>query len=541
MNESTQTARWIIKTLIAQGVTNFVLCPGSRCAPLSLALAQLEKANLIKLHVETDERVAGFVALGFAKVGAPTAIVTTSGTAVANLHPAIEEALHSALPLLVLSADRPHSLRGVRASQTTDHMAVLAGSVKYAVDIPVGIFEEKALANQVRRAVRIMRGIGVAGQGNAPVHINVAFAEPLLPDTDWNLQELQVTEYVFTPKRTVIVAGSSTVFTDIIAAQTLLSQLPKVPIIAEPTSVFRTCAAAVISAPILLQSALRQEIERVIVIGQPTLTREVNALLADPQIEVLVVDEAPTFTDISGNARKIIMPADISNYVSADEQWFARWQRASQIAEKIIGQHLQSGSLTYPAIADVLAQSPTSTFLGASSVIREINLYARTPKVFAANRGLAGIDGTISTAIGMALATGKPLRVVVGDLTFVHDLGALVRTKMQANLPDLQVVVIDDEGGSIFATLEYGKLDMEVFDRVFRTAKDFSVKDYVCSLKNVTFTPVKDLSQLRQNLDNFCGGIDVQYINLAEENLENLRRERQILRKEILCALNKEL
>lgn len=213
MADSTTTARTIISHLIANGVRTFVLCPGSRSAPFAYALYDAEQAGLIRLHVETDERVGGFVALGAGSVGELTAVVTTSGSAVANLHPAVEEAYYGGIPLIVLSSDRPHHMRGVRASQTTDHRAVLAGSMRDFREFPAGGLLANA-GGLVRRIVGSAQG-RFRGTVPGPVHINVGFVEPLMPDSSWDTAASDVAQAQRESAkeradvRAVVVAGSS--------------------------------------------------------------------------------------------------------------------------------------------------------------------------------------------------------------------------------------------------------------------------------------------------------------------------------------------
>lgn len=555
MLSSTIAARETIATLVRAGIRTFVLCPGSRSAPLAIALAEAESAGAIHLHVETDERVAGFVALGLGTQNMPTAVVTTSGSAVANLHPAAEEALHSGVPILFLTADRPHDMRGVRASQTTDHIAVLGGSVLNSVDIPTDNPNRKALRNQLQRAIRVALGIGYAGgRGTGPVHINMAFREPLMEDSRWENLESDCgvapesgdsrqsshscgTNYA-QEKRTVIIAGPSRILDSESAAQDFADLLGQIPVLAEPSSQLRAIAQAVTAHPLLLASKLGDQIERAVVIGHPTLTREVSQLLSRETVEVIVVDEPPTYTDVSGNSAQVIDFADLPAWLGVDVHWYQQWQRASVAARRFL--YSAPLELDFPAVARAISSSAFPTVLGASSIVREVNLYADCPgKVFAANRGLAGIDGTVSTALGIALARREPVRVVVGDLTFIHDLGALVRTCGQRQCADLQVVVVDDAGGSLFATLEYGQGNVEIFDRVFRTAKELDFAAFARALgQGVSFRRASgDPASLTVEMDAFAGGLEIFLIELGRDEMSDMREQRLLWRQQILDLL----
>ncbi|HLS63208.1 MAG TPA: thiamine pyrophosphate-binding protein, partial [Ruania sp.] len=183
-NPSTARARALVTALVAAGVRDVVLAPGSRSAPLAYALAGAAGAGWLRVHVRVDERSAGFVALGLAR-DRPTAVVTTSGTAVANLHPAVLEAAHAHLPLVVLTADRPHELRGVGANQTTDQVKVFGAAVRGYWEVPADHGEDTTLVRSaVVRAVTAANGTRTRNPG--PVHLNVAFADPLTPDGEWS-------------------------------------------------------------------------------------------------------------------------------------------------------------------------------------------------------------------------------------------------------------------------------------------------------------------------------------------------------------------
>ncbi|KTF04292.1 hypothetical protein HMPREF3167_05415 [Trueperella sp. HMSC08B05] len=539
MNEqveaSTRMAREIVAELVRQGVRRFVLCPGSRSAPLAYALADAEAAGVVELHVETDERVAGFVALGSGLAGQVAAVVTTSGSAVANLHPAVEEARYAGVPLIVLAADRPHERRGVRASQTADHRGVLEGSVRFVAEIAA---DAPALRGQVVRAAR------AATRQAGPVLINVAFREPLMPGGPWesvaedcgragagDLGEGGVGEGLGAGRRTVVVAGPSSRSNPLYARE--LPDLGGVPILAEPTSELRGHPNAVAAHPLLLRTGLGERIERVVVLGHPTLTRDVSVLLSAG--EVYAVDEAVGYTDVAGIA-EVVELADVPGLVAGSpDLWLAEWQEASHCAEVAIEEALAEAGMSTPAIARSLTESPVPTHLAASTIIREVNLYGRAPAgPLYANRGLAGIDGTMSTAIGTALATGQPTRVVVGDLAFIHDATSLVATARQAG-PRLDVVVIDDHGGSLFSTLEYGAGPEEAYDRVFRTEKRLDVEAFARAV-GAQYVRVREMAELREALAGQFG-VRIVHIDAGRVPMAAERAARQGLAERVLAAL----
>lgn len=528
---STRVARAVIAELVKAGVSTFVLCPGSRSAPLAYALGDAADAGIITLHIETDERVAGFIALGSGVAGKPAAVVTTSGSAVANLHPAVEEANYAGVPLIVLAADRPNESRGVRASQTADHRAVLEGSVRFVAEIPA---DAPHVRGQVIRAVRKAQS---AEPG--PVLINVAFREPLLPGSTWDEVRADCLPDRPAPGRyPVVVSGPSIranpMFTGEVQLLERVPNLARVPILAEPTGELRTHPNAVNAHPYLLRTPLRDRIDSVIVLGHPTLTREVTRLLADPSVTVFAVDEGAGYTDAAGTAHVADLD-DVNGLLAhAEAEWLQSWLEASSVADAAID-HEIGVELSFPTIARALTASPVPTQIAASSIIREVNLYGGSPAgARFANRGLAGIDGTMSTAIGTSIALGEPVRVVVGDLAFIHDLGALVRGVGQI-IPGLDVVVIDDHGGSLFATLEYGLGPEIAYDRAFRTEKELDVEAAARAV-GVEYVAPATLVEFTEALGR-VSGVRIVHVDLGRNAMADERATRSDLGDKIVRAL----
>ncbi|MGV9182115.1 2-succinyl-5-enolpyruvyl-6-hydroxy-3-cyclohexene-1-carboxylic-acid synthase [Arcanobacterium canis] len=524
---SERAARTVISALVRAGVSMFVLCPGSRSAPLAYALYDAERAGVISLHVETDERVGAFVALGNALAGKPAAVVTTSGTAVANLHPALEEAHRAGAALIALTADRPHSMRGVGASQTTDQLAVLRGSVRAQFDLPSGM-KDNSVRGIVTRAVRIASGVALEAAGPGPVQLNVGFEPPLVPSDSWQTvaQDCRPEMPLLGDAKTVVIAAPTHVRVD-------ASDLAGVPVFAEPSSPLWGCGSAIACHPILLRSELAKEIERVVVIGHPTLTREVSSLLARDDIDIVVADDVPIYTDVAGVAR-VVSLAEALGTATWDMRWLAKWKAMARTAQNIVNAHAGE-ELSFANIARSL-DPRVPTLLGASSIIREVNLFAPVGEghSFMASRGLAGIDGTISTAIGMAMVRGC-MRVVVGDLTFIHDLGALVHTAGQESV-NLDVVVIDDHGGSIFATLEHGEAAQSLYSRVFATEKELDVHAYAQAV-GVKYVNVESMAQLHEVLEGNPRGVRIVYVDLGVMPGAEIKASRRALQRDIEAAI----
>ncbi|MCK6209803.1 2-succinyl-5-enolpyruvyl-6-hydroxy-3-cyclohexene-1-carboxylic-acid synthase [Georgenia sp. EYE_87] len=493
------TARALVTALVAHGVRHVVLAPGSRSAPLAYALQEAERAGWLHLHVRVDERVAGFLALGLSRAAAaPVAVVTTSGTAVANLHPAVLEAAHSGLPLVVVSADRPHEMRGTGANQTTDQVGIFASAPRFAVDLPAGAVPGPALDQVVTRALAAARGLRTNDPG--PVHLNVGLRDPLAPSSRWVPGPVPAARDVVAPAgppaaevlrpgpRTVVVAGDGAG-----PAARELAERAGWPLLAEPTSGSRSGTSAIGPYRLLLADpALGGAVERVVVLGHPTLSRPVSTLLARRDVEVVVVAPRGPWTDVAGVASRVVGAVAFSG--QTETTWMERWRRAADAAEEVIGRALADGfdglyvarAVAGAAVAGAAgsagagvsgAAGVSTLVVGSSNTVRDLDLVAlpwrpgEAPHTVA-NRGLAGIDGTVATASGLALGTGRPVRAVMGDLTFLHDAGALARGRLEAEV-DLQIVVLNDSGGGIFATLEHGAPDRAgEFERIFGTPQD---------------------------------------------------------------------
>jgi 2-succinyl-5-enolpyruvyl-6-hydroxy-3-cyclohexene-1-carboxylate synthase len=552
VNPSTALATVLVRALADLGVRHAVLCPGSRSAPLAYALAQ----GPLDLHVRVDERAAGFLALGVAKAsGEPAVVVTTSGTAVANLHPAVLEASHAGVPLLVLSADRPHELRGTGANQTTDQVKLFGAAVRSFAEIPAPeprAGQAAAWRAVAARAVAAARGTLTGDPG--PVHVNVAFREPLVPDDDAGWAEAldgAVTAVLGAPPappaevlaggpRTVVVAGDGAG-----PAARALAEAGGWPLLAEPSSGARAGANAVGPYRLLLDHPeLGARIERAVVLGRPTLSRPVAALLARDGVEVVVVPPRPAWTDAAGHAARVVA-AVAAGPGAGDGPWLAAWRAAGPAATSAIDGVLDAeaadGRLTGPFVAREVAAaaSPGVLVAGSSNPVRDLDLAAHPGDgAVLANRGLAGIDGTVSTASGAALALGGPVRCLVGDLTFLHDAGGLLVGPGERR-PDLQVVVVDDGGGGIFGLLEHGEralrgaAEAAVFERVFGTPHGAALEP-LCEAYGVGYAAAPDAETLRKALASPPPGTSVVHVRVAREAHRDLARQ---LRQAALSAV----
>ncbi|HEY0774376.1 MAG TPA: 2-succinyl-5-enolpyruvyl-6-hydroxy-3-cyclohexene-1-carboxylic-acid synthase, partial [Nocardioidaceae bacterium] len=339
-NPATATATVLVDELVRCGVRDVVLAPGSRSAPLAFAAHAAAAAGRLRLHVRIDERSAGFLALGLARTSRrPVPVVTTSGTAVANLHPAVLEASHAGVPLVVLSADRPASLRGTNANQTTDQVKIFGDAVRAFADVPPGAAGSGEPA-QVASWRSLVARLLVTAQGGTshaagPVHLNVQLAEPLTPDTEggwtsavdgrpagqpWTERPdpaLGQREPVSAQRRTVVVAGD-----DAGPPARILAERAGWPLLAEPSSGARTGANAIRTYRLLLgDDDLAGRVEQVVVFGHPTLSRPVTRLLSRPDVEVVAVAGPSGWTDPGHRVSRVVRAA----YPADQDPDAARW------------------------------------------------------------------------------------------------------------------------------------------------------------------------------------------------------------------------
>lgn len=517
---STALARAVVEALVAAGVRHVVLAPGSRNAPLSFALYDAATAGALTLHTRIDERTAAFLALGIAKSSrTPAAVVTTSGTAAANLHPAVMEAAHSGIPLVAVTADRPARLRGTLANQTTDQVGLFGTAVTAAADV--------VAAHDIAE--------GLAGLVRGPVHLNVQLDEPLVPTdharpttppatTRPSPRETDDAEPLLLANgpRTVVVAGD-----DAGPAARLLAEAAGWPLLAEPSSGARNGTHVIRCYRLLLGTPLAGRIERVVVLGSPTLSRPVQRLLARDGLEVVARRPRGRWPD---RPHPVTREHDGRFAVAApdDPGWLEEWRDADRMLAAGLDALVDAEpELTpYDVAAAVNAAVPAGGLLhiGASNPIRDLDLMARPypvgeRRLVIANRGLAGIDGTLSTAIGAALGRPHSTRAIayVGDVTFLHDLTGLVIGPDEPR-PDVTVVVANDDGGSIFATLEQGAPDhATAFDKLFGTPHGADLAA-LCTGLRVPHWRVHDRAELRHALANPNGGIEVVEARVRRDN-----------------------
>lgn len=608
-SQATLLARAVVASLVEAGVKRVVISPGSRNAPLTYALADAAQAGYLQLRVVVDERSAAFVALGASRsdwlhegLARPAVAVMTSGSAVANAHPAVVEADAAGVPLIILSADRPHALVNTGASQTTVQTGIFGAATRYQADLG-DTNASGAVANQVRRAVAAASGRLSLDPG--PVHLNVRLAPPLAPTAPWQVPHLEPKTHwlrarkplekqlngvtvsqvgcrlgLDPARRGVIVVGDND-DAELAHFAASLAHAWGWPLLAEPTSLVRTDANAVAAYSALLAGGdgsvggdgaqLSQEIEQLLVVGHPTLTRPIGALLAREDIYQVVLTNRARWSDVSGQAAYVTTleqalsslnipgggagaeagaDADAGGDASASADagagagvgknapsplWLQRWLQAGQqqLNATSVTKAAQMALTTWQATSQYESHSQSTaihsdglessvTLMAASSMtIRYLDArlpagkqLKKIPGPVVANRGLAGIDGTISTAVGLAWASGQPVRVIIGDLAAAHDLTGLVKAVTETEV-DLQVIVLDDHGGKIFSGLEYGASELSnYFPRFFTTAQQVDFAQAAAAF-GAHVSVIDDVDGLQSLLSKTIEGRSLVHVKLV--------------------------
>ncbi|BBX98304.1 2-succinyl-5-enolpyruvyl-6-hydroxy-3-cyclohexene-1-carboxylic-acid synthase [Mycobacterium lacus] len=536
MNPSTTQARVVVDELIRGGVRDVVLCPGSRNAPLAFALADADRSGRIRLHVRIDERTAGYLAIGLAiAAGAPVCVAMTSGTAVANLGPAVVEANYARVPLVVLSANRPYELLGTGANQTMEQLGYFGTQVRATIslglaeDAPERMPEFNATWRSATcRVLVAANGSRTANAG--PVHFDIPLREPLVPDPDPPGLLRAVTPqgrpaglpWTYTPPvtfdqpvdidlspDTVVIAGHGAGVHPNLAA---------LPTVAEPTAPAPANPLHPLALPLLRP-------QQVIMLGRPTLHRPVSALLADPKVPVYALTTGPRWPDVSGNSQATGTRAVATGTPSP--AWLRRCAEMNRHANQAVHGQLKAHPLTTglhvaAAVADALRPGD-QLVLGASNPVRDVALVGCNTRGIRvrSNRGVAGIDGTVSTAIGAALAHEGRTIALIGDLTFVHDSSGLLIGPTEPTPRQLTIVVSNDNGGGIFELLEQGDPRFsDVSARIFGTPHDVDV-GALCRAYHVESRQI-EVEQLQTALDEPGSGMRVLEVKADRSSLRQL-------------------
>ena len=527
---SPRVAVAIVEELIASGVRDVVLAPGSRSAPISLALADAERRGLVRLHVRIDERSAAYLALGLARgSGAPVAVVTTSGTAAVNLHPAIVEAAYSGVPIVAVTADRPGAVRGSGANQTIDQRDLFGDDVVACLDLE-GLDE-----SDLRRVVADALDLAVGDQPG-PLHLNVPLSEPLVATGAHAVGEVRARARdprstrerpamsALAPAgvdatRGLLIAGD---FDDPVvrADAAALAESLGWPIVSEPSGNLSSHPQALRHGPMLLGSASDLDLapDVVVTVGRVGLHRSVSAVIRAARAHI-AVDVPPRLgrVDPLRTASVVVDAVPDAGDVIPDPAWAARWAAADAAAALAVGDSLETGRLTGPAVARIVAQHAGAEDLlviGPSWPVRHVSSYAGPVQATCiGNRGTSGIDGVVSTAWGAAVAhadrqPAATTYALIGDLTAIYDRNGLLAPASEPR-PRLDYVVVDNDGGGIFSSLEQGAPEFAAdFERVFGTPHGADLSTLLAA-PGIEVTTVDSVTGLRSALERPAEGVGV--------------------------------
>jgi 2-succinyl-5-enolpyruvyl-6-hydroxy-3-cyclohexene-1-carboxylate synthase len=576
----------LVDELARAGVTDACLAPGSRSAPLALALAEHPG---IAVHVHLDERSAAFFALGAAKrSGRPVVVLCTSGTAAANFHPAVLEADHARTPLLVLTADRPPELRGTGANQATDQLKLYGPAVRWFCE--VGVPSDDPAAGRYWRSLASRAWAEATGRPAGPVHLNLAFTDPLVPldrslpaAGDWARpsgdpipgRDLRLpgepaegrpggapwtaapsgvraaapedvaalAEAVRASPRGLLVAGWGADLDP--AAVDAFVAASGWPVLADPLSGARRGPAAISTYDGLLRAprfAAGRRPDLVVRVGGAPTSKALTAWL-DPSVRQVLVDPAAGWLD-PGRSASLRRPADPSVLLAATAAlleargpgpapgpWLQEWLEAERLAREAIDGLLEEWTEPFEGrvARDMVAWMPDGGTLvvGSSMPVRDVDAFARPRDGLrlVANRGLSGIDGFVATALGVAAAGDEPVAALCGDLTLLHDASSLLGA---AGRPRGAVLVVcDNDGGGIFSFLPQARLPAELFEPLFGTPHGLDLAALAAAAR-VPWRVVEKAADLVPALDAALAGGGTQLVLVRGDRAANLARHRAL-------------
>ena len=518
MSNSTKLAHSLLRQLIEVGVSDFVISPGSRNAPLAIALGEAASKEIIDLHIKIDERGAAYYALGISKASNNyVAVICTSGTAAANFHPAALEAFHSNNKLLLITADRPARLRRTGANQTTDQVNIypVIKTHDFAAEIDI----KKLLTGGV-------------------VHLNVQFDEPLVESekTDW-LAGLKILPHSHENKISgkldvgsgVLIIGHDRAGYSVAEVNNFVSKLNWPVICEDPISFPQSIAhtSLFLSDP---QIASKLAPENVIVIGRTTLSRSTNTFISFAK-KVIVID--PRTADIDSKREADVILKALPNEIVSVKSDQSIWHSASDAAAIQLENLAWSEQLVITTICELLPDE-SALFVGSSRPVRDIEAFAhpRSGVSVFANRGLAGIDGNISTVFGITNEFEKTT-AILGDLTFLHDISALTN----ATVGNLRIFVIDNNGGGIFSTLPQANTGN--FEQLFGTPHNLDLRKVIAGF-GVAVNNVTSLIELQSAASKEIKGFEVVVVNVPsrESNAEQLKSVTQRVSSAVRIGIN---
>lgn len=535
-----------IKQLYDYGVREVVISPGSRSTPLAMAC---EIHPELKTYIHPDERSAGFFAVGLIKATTrPVILICTSGTAASNYVPAVSEAFISRLPLVVITSDRPHELRNIGAPQAINQLGMYSNFVKYQVDFPLADDTLDFIDSTILHASRYF-----SGPDTGPVHLNMPFREPLIPDLSavellkaeprpvvryQKAGDMEAVRKIMYEGRGLIVAGDCQ--NDDLSQLLLFSTIHQLPIIADPLSQLRH-----LDHPHIIRTAdmlfkVYEDIQPgyIIRVGKPVVSKAVNLWLKAQDCPQILVQHAVT-PDIFPKVPTLHLELTANDCFRqlAEEKpvssrgWLELLIHLDSITINIINQHINSDRDEGTAFARLLQQlnSEDVVFLGNSMPIRDCDtFYVDSRALPYCNRGANGIDGVVSTAMGMAVH--RRVTLIIGDISFYHDMNGLIMKKL-LDL-DIRIVVMNNNGGGIFSYLPQ-KSEEALFERLYGTPLDLDFA-HTAALYDFNYQQYSVYDEVKLPKNGAC---IIEVLTDREDNVIS----HQLLTKKVSEAVHAEL
>jgi len=548
----------MVASLVQAGVENVVVSPGSRSTPLAYAFASTKQLHMYR---QVDERSAAFFALGIAKATAkPVVLLCTSGTAAANYFPAIVEASYARVPLIVITADRPHELREVGAPQAINQPNLYGTNVKWSVDFPLADgaaptlpFIERHIARAVAMAMSAPFG---------PVHINVPFREPLLIDFREELPEAtfkhssiaqlmpsvatqqELSEILNATKRGFVIIGELALGTDLTIMWEFVRRL-KWPVIVESLSNMRAsvpedCLPYIITTydAIMKSEDFKALVEpdTVLRLGAQPVSKFIMQFITKSQPNAyIVVDEDPMFRDSTSVSTHFIH-ASIGEWLTQLEisgtaleaEYLAEWQDANDIALEYIEHYADAAIDEGAMVSRLLKMIPNGSdiFVSSSMPVRDIDtfLMATSKDIrIVANRGTNGIDGVVSTAMGFSQGNNRETYLLIGDLAFLHDVNGLIASRYQEC--NLTIIVMNNDGGGIFSYLPQSTVEAH-YEDLFGTPTALEFFD-IANMYGMDYIRVEDISELSVKFTMFKNQ-PMRLIEIFTDREENVYAHRAL-------------
>ncbi|MDN5610814.1 MAG: 2-succinyl-5-enolpyruvyl-6-hydroxy-3-cyclohexene-1-carboxylic-acid synthase [Staphylococcus equorum] len=528
-----------VSELYAYGIREIVISPGSRSTPMAIAIEAHPK---MKSWIHPDERSAAFFAMGLMKGSErPVAILCTSGSAAANYTPAISESSLSHLPLVVLTSDRPHELRGIGAPQAIDQTNMFANYTQYQFDFPIADsngdqdFMTNTVKFQLQKASQYLYG-----PHRGPIHLNLPFREPLTPDlekVEWLTSDTKIMPHyqkttslneinVIVKKRKGLIIVGDMQHQDVDQILTFAT-IHDMPILADPLSQLRRehHPNVITTYDLLFRAGLEVDVDFIIRVGKPVISKKINQWLKDTKAFQILVqnNDRPDAFPITPHVSYEMSANDFFRQLSETttverKQWLEKWQSLEKHAKVEIKDYVRTATDEAAYVANVLDKLTTddALFVSNSMPIRDVdNLFIDCEAAVFSNRGANGIDGVTSTALGMAVH--KKVTLLIGDLAFYHDMNGLLMSKL--NDINLNIVLLNNDGGGIFSYLPQKDTADAYFERLFGTPTGLDF-EHTALLYDFTFKRFESIEAFKYTELSKFGAHIYEIMTHREDNLQ---------------------